>query len=201
MDQQSLPPVEQYPGYFIDKPPFFRRRRVQVAGAGFAGLLLGAMMGGGSGSATTAAAGITETQAQTRIDAAVDDAVQDAVDDAVESEQAAADSKLADAAAELEDAKRQLNQARGEVRRVKRAARVSQRRAVAAAVARTKSQLRQQTVAAQPRTLVSSGGATDPQYDWCYEANDAGFGNYQRGVDPEYDWYDDTDGDGRVCEF
>ena len=44
-------------------------------------------------------------------------------------------------------------------------------------------------------------GVTDPRFDYCYEANDAGFGNYMAGRDPEYAWYDDSDGDGIVCEF
>lgn len=42
---------------------------------------------------------------------------------------------------------------------------------------------------------------TDPQFDTCGDATDAGYGNYRQGVDPEYDWYDDRDGDGIVCEF
>lgn len=50
----------------------------------------------------------------------------------------------------------------------------------------------------------STGGnstAGDPRFGYCYEANDAGFGNYRRGVDAEYQWYDDVDRDGIVCEF
>ncbi|TIC82263.1 DUF1524 domain-containing protein [Nocardioides sp. GY 10113] len=46
-----------------------------------------------------------------------------------------------------------------------------------------------------------SASQTDPRFSYCYEANDAGYGNYVRGRDPEYDWYDDRDGDGVVCEF
>ena len=42
--------------------------------------------------------------------------------------------------------------------------------------------------------------ATDPQFSYCYEANDAGYGPYFRGQDPEYNWYEDADGDGEVCE-
>jgi hypothetical protein len=44
------------------------------------------------------------------------------------------------------------------------------------------------------------GGGLDPRFAYCYQANDAGYGPYVRGVDPEYDWYDDRDGDGIVCE-
>ncbi|RYU09784.1 excalibur calcium-binding domain-containing protein [Nocardioides iriomotensis] len=46
----------------------------------------------------------------------------------------------------------------------------------------------------------SGGGATDPRFSYCYEANDNGYGPYRRGVDPEYAWYDDADNDGVVCE-
>lgn len=42
--------------------------------------------------------------------------------------------------------------------------------------------------------------ATDPRFDTCREANDAGYGPYVRGQDPEYDWYQDRDDDGIVCE-
>ncbi|MEV0647612.1 excalibur calcium-binding domain-containing protein [Phytomonospora sp. NPDC050363] len=41
---------------------------------------------------------------------------------------------------------------------------------------------------------------TDPRFDTCREANDAGFGPYRLGVDPEYHWYEDRDDDGLVCE-
>ena len=41
---------------------------------------------------------------------------------------------------------------------------------------------------------------TDPRFDTCGEANDAGYGPYVRGQDPEYDWYQDRDNDGIVCE-
>jgi hypothetical protein len=40
----------------------------------------------------------------------------------------------------------------------------------------------------------------DPHFDTCKEANDAGYANYQKGVDPEYEWYFDSDDDGVVCE-
>jgi hypothetical protein len=49
-----------------------------------------------------------------------------------------------------------------------------------------------------PKPSAHSG--VDPRFDWCYEANDAGYGPYYKGKDPEYDWYDDRDHDGIVCE-
>mgnify|MGYP001164634019 CR=1 FL=1 len=44
------------------------------------------------------------------------------------------------------------------------------------------------------------GGGTDPRFDTCTEAIDAGYGPYTKAVDPEYWWYEDRDGDGTVCE-
>ncbi|GAB3401290.1 GmrSD restriction endonuclease domain-containing protein [Flindersiella endophytica] len=45
----------------------------------------------------------------------------------------------------------------------------------------------------------SPAAATDPRFDTCAEAEDAGYGPYVRGKDPEYDWYRDTNHDGTVC--
>lgn len=55
-------------------------------------------------------------------------------------------------------------------------------------------------VAHHRRNHGPAGGGTDPQFDYCYEANDAGYGPYYQGQDPEYEWYDDADSDGIVCE-
>jgi micrococcal nuclease len=46
-----------------------------------------------------------------------------------------------------------------------------------------------------------ASASTDPRFDYCYEANAAGYGNYVRSRDAEYDWYDDSDQDGVACEF
>ncbi|KHL12867.1 UNVERIFIED_CONTAM: deoxyribonuclease [Mumia flava] len=43
-------------------------------------------------------------------------------------------------------------------------------------------------------------GSTDPRFDTCTAAIDAGYGPYVRGKDAEYGWYDDRDADGTVCE-
>jgi micrococcal nuclease len=51
-----------------------------------------------------------------------------------------------------------------------------------------------------PPTPPSEPG-TDPRFQSCSDANDAGYGNYVSGRDPEYDWYDDRDSDGIVCEY
>jgi hypothetical protein len=97
------------------------------------------------------------------------------------------------AAADLAEARRQ---ARTDLRLVKKHALSAQARAVAKAVAAAEQ--------AAPVVQQSTGNTspnTDPRFSYCYEANDAGYGNYVSGEDPEYAWYDDADGDGVVCEF
>jgi hypothetical protein len=42
--------------------------------------------------------------------------------------------------------------------------------------------------------------ATDPRFDTCEKAKDAGYGPYVRDRDREYDWYRDANDDGTVCE-
>jgi excalibur calcium-binding domain-containing protein len=49
-------------------------------------------------------------------------------------------------------------------------------------------------------SVASPTPSTDPRYDSCADANEAGYGPYRRDVDPEYEWYEDRDGDGVVCE-
>ena len=55
-------------------------------------------------------------------------------------------------------------------------------------------------------TIVKAGtsggtsGGNDPQFAYCYQAIEAGYGPYYQGQDPEYWWYTDADGDGVVCE-
>lgn len=86
--------------------------------------------------------------------------------------------------------------ARVEARRQARAAARAAERARQARIARRE--------AAQARRAAAAAAANaklDPRFDWCYEANAAGYGNYVQGRDPEYDWYDDADNDGVVCEF
>ena len=51
-----------------------------------------------------------------------------------------------------------------------------------------------------PSTGGGTGSTTDPRFDYCYNAQAAGYGPYVQGRDPEYAWYDDRDNDGVVCE-
>ncbi len=55
-------------------------------------------------------------------------------------------------------------------------------------------------VASSTPTTPPQSSGTDPRFDWCYQANAAGYGPYYRGADPEYEWYQDRDNDGIVCE-
>jgi hypothetical protein len=43
-------------------------------------------------------------------------------------------------------------------------------------------------------------GGTDPRFEYCYQAKEAGYGPYYKGQDEEYYWYTDADNDGTVCE-
>lgn len=128
------------------------------------------------------------------------------------------DESRADASAAAEDAQATLDEALAEAAESQQA---EIRKAVKAAVAKTRKQEQAKTAAAvaaakaaatkaasnQSVTTFSSSGSagasgegTDPRFSYCYEANDAGYGNYVRGRDPEYHWYDDNDNDGVVCE-
>jgi len=186
------PSLDDYPGYFpAAKPPFWTRAKVGAA-AGVAGLLLG--VGMGSSSATDAAdPGASFTQAD--LDRAVDAAVTDAQGQA-EASQVDNDG----AAAKVEALRAQLRQQKADaaatLRKVKREARAAQRTAVAQAVAQAKAEASSSSV----QQFAGTGDETDPRFDYCYEANDAGYGDYVEGQDPEYAWYDDADNDGIVCE-
>ena len=204
---QNQPPIHEYPGYFTGKPSFFRRHNVHLVGAGLAGLLLGAVFaGGGSTSAATdqPTAGEIQARISDGVDAGLDQAVQTAVDEALDDERARSSDELRALQDQLAEVESQRDRVQRTLARSKKAATVRQRRAVAAAVSRTRAQVQAQYAAAAPRGFSGGGStttaATDPRFDWCYEANDAGYGPYRRGVDPEYDWYDDADNDGVVCE-
>jgi len=199
MSEQQRSSLAEYPGYFPPgKGPFWTRLKVGL-GAGLLGVVLGAAGAADGGEAKSAAdepaAGAGDKQAL--IDSAVDEAVDQAVDQARDEEAEGWQTKLAmqkaEAAAELRKARAD---ARTEIARVRREARRAQRLAVREAVAEAEAE----QPAPQPLTG-DPGQSTDPQFSYCYEANDAGYGNYVQGVDPEYEWYDDADHDGVVCEF
>ena len=199
-EDPSLPPVDQYPGYFSGKPPFFKRRNVQVILAAFVGLLVGALFAGGGASSTPALkepAGLTPAQVRAKVQAAVSDAV----DKATATERSRSQQELAAAKARLADFKSK--------------AKARQRHAVAAAVARVRARMQKKLQHANQRAAAASAAAStsspssssssssaslDPRFSYCYEANANGYGPYTQGVDPEYYWYEDADNDGVDCE-
>jgi hypothetical protein len=208
----TRPSLEDYPGWTPAKEPVYRRRWVQVLSVGVVTFVLG-MGVGGTSTATpdehpkpaATQATITQDDVDAAVDQAVDQAVGEAVDDAVAKERRAAKRDMVALRSSLQDriqgvqarARTQLQTLRAQMTKQKN-------QAVATAIRRTRQQVRSQMVASVPSPASTApsggGGATDPRFSYCYEANDAGYGPYYQGTDPEYGWYDDADNDGIVCE-
>src|SRR6476469_10400792 len=196
MSQQQPPPsLEQYPGYFpAAKPPFWTRAKVGTA-TGIVGLVIG--IAAAPGSADSAQAARKPAPAPAPSVSAAD--IQAKVDDAVAAAEDRMSSKLATVRS---DARQRLADVRGQ-------SAAAQRRAVAKAVATAHAQDHAKLVkavaaakaaaqAAAPAAAPAAPAApaTDPRFNYCYEAVDAGYGPYFQGQDPEYYWYDDADNDG-----
>lgn len=182
----------------MKQSPFWTRRKTGIASA-FAGLVVGAVAaGGGSGEDPQATAALLKpAEAKSQTDRAVSEATA-ALEQKVAEQQAelsrvqeeAATAQTAAVAAAVEAARKdEKAKAAAKVREAERRASVAEEEAEAEAV-----------TAPQALAGGSGGGGTDPRFDTCGAANDAGYGPYRRGADPEYDWYDDRDGDGLVCE-
>lgn len=179
--------------------PFWSRTKVGVA-AGVVGLMIGM-----SGSGSEAEQGQQKDGSVSALRADLADVLEQK--SALEEDLRAVESDLGEAESGTDEALKELRQQ----------AKVAQRQAVKAAVAKVRKEEQRKAAAAieaarsqaqaaaapssAPVPLASTGGATDPRYSYCYEANDAGYGPYVRGKDPEYAWYDDRDGDGVVCEY
>ena len=207
----SGPSLDQYPGYFpAAKPPFWSRRKAAI-GAGLIGVFLGLSAGGaGAADAEQPSADKAATSASVDVQDEVDEAVAQARSDM----RGELDERVEQVMAKMKDKlQKQRTAADIALARAESAAIAAQRKAVAQAVAKTRAEARAGTAAAVARartaalaqapapTLVGgSGGGTDPNFDYCYQANDAGYGPYFEGQDPEYQWYDDADHDGEVCE-
>lgn len=199
----SEPSLDDYPGYFpVSKPPFWTRTKVGVA-ATIVGVVLGSSAASGSAEPPAPRTDISASQVSPdEVDQAVEAAVEEATED-LEDQLLDKNGELTTQQAKLVQQKRDAAQA---LKQAKNQAVAAQRRAVTAAVNRTRAQVRANMAAAapapapQPQLPVAPGGGTDPQFSYCYEANDAGYGPYFQGQDPEYAWYDDADGDGVVCE-
>jgi hypothetical protein len=161
---------------------WYKQKWVQLMAA----LVLGLALAGGNESPPQNTApestdqGLDESDVQALAQAEIDKAVSEAVA-ANEREQVA----------ERRDLRKSLRKQAKEKRKT------AVKTAVAAALRKERSLVETQ----QPETQTFTETGTDPRFSYCYEANDAGYGNYRQGVDPEYDWYDDADGDGSVCEF
>ena len=215
-----FPPYQQ-PSHPPAKKLFWTRLKVGAV-AGTVGLCVG-LAGASSGDVDLEAAGaITKSDAERQLDEAVQRAVADAEDTAAEDQSQAVDQAVAEATSDLEAQMQTMreNAAANRKKAVKRAvasatkkvqeqAKADLKKAVANARAEGRAagekaaSAAAEAAAPAPAPAASSGGGggTDPQFSYCYEANDAGYGNYVSGQDPEYDWYDDRDGDGVVCEF
>ncbi len=192
MSKES-PSLEQYPGYY---PPgskkFWTRPKVGVATG-----VLGLIFGLGLGTPTEADPATSDSQSisQADIDAAVEAATSE-LNERLQDQEALLEQQEAGAAkAETKAQRQQARAVKNAVAKTRREERARAAKQVAAA-RQEATQNAQQHAAPQP--LASTG--TDPQFSYCYEANDAGYGPYYQGQDPEYDWYDDADGDGVVCE-
>lgn len=214
MSDQWPPPEPRYPGYEPAKAAFWNKRKSAGVG-GVAGLLLGLVVGGVSVAALSdpdpkspevrsivdaevaaATSELDDEVAQARGAASdAESAAEEAVKDAEAAAEEAVTTAVAKAVAEADAA------AAAAAKKAKDDQAAAVRKAVQAALA--KERAKQQ--AAEPRPLAGSGGdsqggATDPIFGTCGEANAHGYGPYTRGVDPEYDHYDDRDDDGLVCE-
>lgn len=206
MPRSSRSPFPPTPDSFWGPPPpppprrrWWTGRPAVAVGAGFLGLLLGIGVGASdTEDATTAleskVSTLTEQRSQLRGDLA------EAKDDMT---------SMVGADDVQETVDREVAEA---VESTSASAQASTKKAVDAAVAKERqrarklvAKARRDAAAQQPDSEAvadsgGGGGGTDPRFDTCGEANDAGFGPYSSGSDAEYDWYQDRDGDGVVCE-
>jgi len=197
----SQPSLDDYPGYFpAAKPPFWNRTKAATVAA-VGGLFLGLVIGvGGAASEPDPAAvapavdAAEEEEADVDSEVDVESAVAQAVSTTRESMRTKLEQQRASAAARLE--------------RVRAKSVAAQTKAVERAVARTRTEEQRKAARNLANALAAvspapppppSGGGTDPRFDYCYNATDAGYGPYYEG-DTEYGWYDDADNDGVVCE-
>lgn len=195
----SQPSLNDYPGYFpATKPPFWNRTKaagVAAVGGLFLGLVIG-VSGAESEPTPPAVAPVVDSEDKADVvsEADVGSAVAEAVGAVRESMTAKLEQQRATAAARLE--------------RVKTKAVASKTKAVERAIARTRTEEQRKAARAVANALAGvdpepppppPAGETDPRFDYCYNATDAGYGPYYQG-ETEYDWYDDADNDGVVCE-
>lgn len=194
------PPPQDYPAYLPAVPAVWKRKWVQITGTSLVAFVVGAGVGGVSTqpSAAPASTGtevVTPAKPDSKVVAALAEARDetDRLNDLVTA--TATHERLAIAQVQATGRASQRKAVVAAKARVRASASVRQERAVAAAVKQAKAD-----AASQSAPPPSTSAGTDPRFSYCYEANDAGFGDYVRGQDPEYDWYSDNDDDGIVCE-
>lgn len=192
MSEES-PSLEQYPGYYPPGSKKFWTRPKVGAVTGVVGLIFGLSLG--TPTEADPATNDSESFTQADIDAAVEDATSE-LDERLQAKEAVLEQQEARAA--KAEAKAQRQQARAVKNAIAKTRREERARAAKQVAAARQEATQEAQKNAAPQPLASTG--TDPQFSYCYEANDAGYGPYYQGQDPEYDWYDDADGDGVVCE-
>lgn len=214
MNQQPSFPPTSAPGYPPPRPPSVWTRARVGAASGAVGVAIGLALGIVLGLAVGIATSDDEREkaVTTTPVVAVPELSQEDLDEAAEEAARAAETETVQrmSAQRKADLRAQRATAKDRLARAMERAEASQRRAVAAAVRKVRAAERARSAklvaaaqaSAQPAAPVplASGGGTDPMFDYCYEAVDAGYGPYYQGQDPEYNWYDDADGDGAVCE-
>lgn len=201
--QEQPPSLQQYPGYYPRGTRTFWTRTKVGSAAGLAGLVLGLGFSGSTdGEDARQAAAQMPALSQSDLNAAVAE-VTETYESRLEEQASEANGAATQAEQQAKREQRQaVKAAVAKARREERAraatALKKARQAADEAIEQAQSAPAPQAPAA-PQPLASSGG-TDPQFNYCYEANDRGYGPYYQGEDPEYDWYDDADNDGVVCE-
>lgn len=204
--------AHNYAGQPAAKLAVWRRRWVQVTGASMVAFVLGLGVSGSPSTENMMSLKKAHTLASQAADQARDEAATEARENVMDSPEvlAALDQEREQAEARVSDAQAQASKAAAKAERQAKllaSARtqirtLKQQKASAVAAAQSAkraAQTARESAAAEAPTPAAASG-TDPRFNYCYEANDAGYGPYFQGQDPEYDWYDDRDNDGEVCE-
>ena len=159
MSEPTSPPAVTDAGPQAAGASAARLRVIPVVAVGLACLVLGYVLGGGS-SREPEPGRTTATQVESRVDARVEALVDSAVKDAVAAERSNALDELSAIQAALTATEHRLARARADLRRTREAAEVSEREAVAAAVVRTRREMRRKAGSVEARLAPSSTART-----------------------------------------
>lgn len=160
MSEPSRPPAVADVGPQAAGVPAARLRVVPVVAVGLACLVLGYVLGGGGSTESPEPGRSTASQVQARVEERVDALVGSAVKDAVAAERSNALDELSAIQAALTATEERLARARADLRRTREAAAVSEQEAVAAAIVRTRREMRSRYGSAQARLAPSSTART-----------------------------------------